>query len=108
MAPGFYRVHLEADDDDWLTVHAALDEDGRVRATGPGPYLFKARWNGDEFYGELSLASEPRLIWGADAPDSLTDIAEVSLVEWAKVTVWQEDTRDSPRFTFRVRSMHRL
>lgn len=70
--------------------------------------MFKARWNGGEFYGELSVGEEPRFIWGAEAPDSLTNIASVSLEEWAKVTIWQEDTHDSADFIFRVRSLVRL
>jgi hypothetical protein len=108
MDPGFYRVRLEADDDDWMTLVVPLDDHGRIAPAVPGPHLFKARWNGDEFYGELALTGEPRFVWGADARNSLTNITSVALAEWAKVTIWQEDSRDSAEFVFRVRSLERL
>lgn len=107
MEPGFYRIHLEADDGDWLTLLAPLDETGRVISSKGGPLLFKARWNGDIFYGEL-LVGEGRIVWGAEAPDSLTDLASVIVQEWALVTIWQEDSRDSDEFRFRVRTVQRL
>ncbi len=107
---GFYRVHLQSDDGDWITMFVPLDDAGRLDRDRPRPYLFKSLWDKNLYLGELVVdrGTEHRLEWAAEAPDSLTDLLTVPLHPNASVRVWQSDTKDSDVYTFRVRSMQRL
>jgi hypothetical protein len=107
---GFYRIHLQADDDDWLQIFVPLDDSARLDRDRPRPYLFKSQWKKEVFFGELQVdrGSDHRLVWAAEAPDSLTDFLTVPLTANSLVRVWEGDSRDSAVYTFRVRSMQKL
>jgi hypothetical protein len=107
---GFYRVHLQSDDGDWLQIFVPLDDSARLDRGRPRPYLFKSQWNKEVHFGELNVerGSDHRLEWAAEAPDSLTDLFTVPLTANSLVRVWENDSRDSDVYMFRVRSMQRL
>jgi hypothetical protein len=107
---GFYRVHLQSPDGDWITIFVPLDETGRLDPDRPRPYLFKSLWDNNLYLGELLVdrGAEHRLEWAAEAPDSLTDLLTVPLQPNALVRVWTADSKDSDVYTFRVRAMQKL
>lgn len=106
---GHYRVRLEHDDD-WIVIFLPLSEDGTLDGRRPSPYLFKAAWDSTEYYGELHIRSDGnRLEWGADAPDSLTDLMTAPIRGVGTIVkVWETDDRNSDSRAYRVRSLVKL
>jgi hypothetical protein len=108
--PGLYRVHLVSGED-WITIFLPLDAEGLLdRERTGGPYLLKALWDSNEYYGELhARQGDHRIEWGADAPDSLTDLLMAPLRGIGTgVRVWESDDRHSEVRTYRVRGVFRL
>lgn len=115
--PGTYRIHLASNSDsDWITLHAPLDEQGRVclgHAGAPQPYLFKGTWDRDLFYGEaVSRAESPATVylsWDADEVDvTLTNLGNCPMVLWQVVLIWETLDDASKPFPFTVRSVQKL
>lgn len=110
MERGYYRVHLVAQDGDWITLYVPLNEDGWYDRNAPKPHLLKSSWEDGEYYGELVVTGERfnRIIWADDYPDSLTDILRAPIHDRAIFTVFETDDRNSERWTFTVKDIRRL
>lgn len=110
MERGYYRVHLVAQDGDWITLYVPLNEDGWYDRTAPKPHLLKSSWEDSEYYGEVVVTGERfnRIIWADDYPDSLTDMLRAPMHDGAIYTVFENDDRNSDRWTFRVKDIRKL
>ena len=77
---------------DWVTAYLPLGADGKVLARAPRPYLLKALWNEDVYYGELSpeTGRYHRIQWDS-GPDSFTDLGKVPIDVGRIVRISEED-----------------
>jgi hypothetical protein len=114
---GMYRIYLTSNvDPDWVILHVPLDDGGRVcigLSGVPQPYLFKATWNGDLFYGEAicrkDTGPEIYLLWASELDDvTLTNLAACPMVLGQVVLIWQTEEDVSRPYPFTVRAVQKL
>jgi len=99
MTSGFYRVHLQNGQHTFVTAIVPLDSEGNFNPGAPQPYLFKANWEGTDYWGEFSemrqLNGKKYMLgrWysrdGGDYP-SLTDFLTVPVGVGRIVRIWDQ------------------
>src|SRR5690349_650511 len=57
-ADAMLRVHMVADDGEPLTMLVPVTADMRLDREAPEPWLFRGRWDGSTYYGEVRLEAE--------------------------------------------------
>jgi hypothetical protein len=112
-----YRVHLTSNtNSDWITLIVPLDEKLCVnleQARDPQPYLFKAVWDGDRFYGEAITRPEEGstvyLLWSSvDAEVTLTNLSQCPMVIGKWVLIWETEEDTTHPFPYTVRAVQKL
>jgi hypothetical protein len=102
-------VHLEGDGAS-VTLYVPLDDDGGYRRGAPLPHLLKAVWDGHEWYGEFVATKDKhnRIIWGAIASDSLTNLLTKGIRVGSAVWISEADDPNGDTRKLTVRAMAKL
>jgi len=100
---------MRSGDGDHVTAYIPLDKDGRLDPGGPGPFLMKALWGGELYYGELKpeAGERNRITWDRGL-DALTDLGTVPIRRRGIVRVWESDGLDSDHYDFVVHDLSRV
>ena len=104
----YHRIHMRSGDGDHVTAYLPLAA-GRFEKGGPQPFLLKALWVGDDYYGELKPEGSKlnRIVWDS-GPDSLTDFGTVPVKPGALVRVYEDDTTDAEFREFVIHDLSRV
>jgi hypothetical protein len=103
----YHRVHLRSGEGDHVTTYLPL-ADGRFEKSGPQPFLMKAVWNGDDYYGELrpQAGKHHRIVWDS-GPDSLTDLGMAPIKRGSIIRIY-EDTLEADYKEFVIHEIGRV
>jgi cupin 2 domain-containing protein len=107
LAKGVHRVHLVADDGDWLTAYLPLGPDGQlIRA--PEPWLVKATFGGEELLGEFKRGDKQwnRIIWSSGAV-SFIELGTTPVRRYARVRLYDDGTDPMDAYEYLVHDVKR-
>jgi len=93
---------------DHVTAYLPLAET-RLDKAGPQPYLMKAVWDGDYYYGELRVQAgrHNRIEWDS-GPNSLTDLGTVPIKPGAVIRIYADDNTAADFKAFTVHEVARV
>jgi hypothetical protein len=104
----YHRIHMRSRDHDVVTVYLPL-RDGRFEKTGPQPFLMKALWNGEDYYGELKPETglHHRITWDR-GPESITDLGTAPIKRGSVVRIFESDTTEADFKEFVIHDVSRV
>lgn len=106
-AKGIHRIHLVADDGDWLIACLPLGPDGQlIRA--PEPWLVKATFGGEELLGEFKRGDRKwnRIIWSGGAV-SFIELGTTPVRRYTRVRLYDEGTDPIDAYEYLVHDVRR-
>ena len=108
LKPEYHRIHMRSRDGDHVTAYLPL-ADGRFAVSGQQPFLMKALWNGDDYYGELQpqAGAHHRITWDS-GPDALTDFGTAPVKRGAVIKIFESDTTHADFKEFVVHEVTRV